>query len=36
MHDPGLGLSFDEDWLKNGVKYKVFQKYDLPDDVIIN
>lgn len=36
MHDPGLGLCFDNTWLENGVKYGIFQKYDLPDDVVIN
>lgn len=36
MHDPGLGLCFEEDWLNDGIKYGIFQKYDLPDDVVIN
>lgn len=36
MHDTGLGLCFDNKWLENGIKYGVFQKYDLPDDVVIN
>lgn len=36
MHDPGLGLCFDNEWLENGIKYGIFQKYDLPDDVVIN
>lgn len=34
IHDPGLGLCFYEKWVDAGIKACVFEKYDLPDDVI--
>lgn len=35
MHDPGLGLDFPQWWVDAGLMYGVFEKYDLPDDVLV-
>jgi hypothetical protein len=34
MHDPGIGLSFCDHWITAGLEAGVFEKYDLPEDVI--
>jgi hypothetical protein len=34
MADPGLGLDFPQWWIDGGVKAGVFQKYELPKDVL--
>jgi hypothetical protein len=35
MHDPGLGLCFPEWWIDAGIKAGVFEKYSLPQDVLV-